>query len=429
MKKRIFCLVIAIGLLISCLVSCKKAQNDKEQSPSDENPQTDLPAPTPDPTLPSGPDKDPENEPKPEPQPEPIFHKGSSTVIYGNIYYYTDQTARTLYQRDLTDPDDTGTPVWQGDGEDPFGGLGQSHFVIVDEIETKKEGAPVLVIAKSDLAGAQIFYYNTAKESLTELVNIDLGDFGMLENLWMYGDSIYYIPMITTENGDSFTECLHSVSKTTRKSTMLSYSGMTSMPPYLMAGADNRLYYYQFITESALYRATATLNKKEKLFELNQSPGIVYVDGGYLYYTEPDEPIVADTQKIGTVKLCRRSLDDLSGQAEVILEGMYGRDLAHAGNKIYFYLGSELHIHKQENSDYHRFTPTVLYVYDIATGESKPIFNQEKILYDSYSIKTCSENYVICEILEKIATEDEFFDIVASKILINVQTGEHHTLA
>ena len=199
------------------------------------------------------------------------------------------------------------------------------------------------------------------------------------------------------------------------------------MPPYLMAGANNRLYYYHFITESALYHATATMNKKEKLFEVKTAPSIVFVDSGYLYYTESSEPIVAGTEKIGTVKLCRRSLDDLSGQVEVMLDGMYGRNLMHSGNKIYFYLGSELHIHAQENGDYHKFTPTVLYVYDIVTGKTKSIFNQEKIIYNSNSIQTCSENYVICEILEK-TSEGGAFDIVAHKILIHLQTGEYREL-
>ena len=168
MKKRIFCFVIAACLLLGCLVSCGQTQHDKEQSPSEDKAQNDLPAPTPDPALPNDPKPEPEPEPKPEPepepQPEPIFHKGTSSVIYGNIYYYTDQTAHTLYQKDLTNPDDTGKPLWQGKGEDPFGGLGQSYLMMVDEIESEKEGAPVLVISKSDLASQRFFIIIPQKE-------------------------------------------------------------------------------------------------------------------------------------------------------------------------------------------------------------------------------------------------------------------------
>ena len=87
----------------------------------------------------------------PEPVAHPIYSSAvGKELIYQNTYYYINTTEKNLYQRDLQNPEDTGRPLWQGEGEDPFTYAKYSDVLwIVDEEESRKKGSAVLIITQT----------------------------------------------------------------------------------------------------------------------------------------------------------------------------------------------------------------------------------------------------------------------------------------
>lgn len=425
--KKILCLALSVIFLLSCLVSCGKSENDPTKTPSELTPLTQPPATVPTPAPPeTKPTKEPTQVPTepvvtpdpPEPVSNPIF---SATVgdelIYHDIYYYVNKTEKTLYQKDLQDPDDAGRPLWQGEGDDPFT---YEHYNdvwwMVDEEESQKKGAPVLVIKQSGSNGCTIGTFDTATSTYTKLTDVDFGELGMMETLCMYGDSIYYIYL----NMDTFEEPLYKVSKTTGEVHKLASGGMDVPPPILVGAMSDKLYYFSYDGMDwvpTIFQCGLTLIGKKALCPVDSncfSQALTFITEDYIYYAQGGEKITVGSESVRPLQMVKVPMDNPKIKGQVVLDDISQKfDPIRRGNTIFYCKASEEAPNERGNLD-----ATKLYAFDMETGTEKALLTFD-IETDgiSFSVLASSSDYIVYKITEQSKTDTKRTYTYTTKLL------------
>lgn len=426
--KKILCHTLSVIFLLSCLVSCGKAGNDPTKTPSKQPPLTKSPVedhtppetkePTIQPTEPIVP-PDP-----PEPVAYPIYSSAvGKELIYQNTYYYINTTERTLYQRDLQNPEDTGRPLWQGEGEDPFTYAKYSDVLwIVDEGESQKKGSAVLIITQTNTKGCTIGTFDTATSTYTKLTDVNFGDLGTMEIMCMYGDSIYYIYL----DMDTFEEPLYKVSKTTGEVHKLASGGMDVPPPILVGALGEKLYYYSYDGMDwtpTIFQCGLTLIGKKALCTVDSSlfsQSLTFITEDYIYYAQGGEKITVGSESVRPLQMVKVPMDNPKIKGQVVLDDISQKfDPIRRGNTIFYCKASEEAPNKHGNLD-----ATTLYVFDMETGTEKALLTFD-IITDSlsYSVLASSSDYIVYEITEQIRSDTMFSFTYTTKLLdINTLT-------